>query len=531
MTAEREDPSQDPFLSWVQAAIAAHGPGDPVAHDQLAELRELASEIENEITPLASSNPKEVSPGWFIQGVEAMDPRWLERWLTFDPDQGTGVRQQHPRRPDGHNAALIDNTTINLVAGYVEHQEPPSALGILDLANFVNNLILRDALVALDHPLGTRGRYRRIGEEIRSPGEAIIPGDLRPSEKAILGAALLWIRQLARADTDTAIERTEATRTWSTILGNAAPSSKKMFDVRFEDALYYLNAIEYSDSPVGQPPDNNTPSLINGLFTRAPHRRRGEQVAAVQAANCRALLNLEAGRRYNIPYAGGITRVPIKRLLWQRGRQGDATLAAIEKSDLGTVRILDDAYQRRVAAALVANQQTIVLPVFLAAVLSRIDHLNQFYECADELREQAKPLRRRLVAIEQALDSTQPQHEIRKLLAAFGEDTRMLRRTLWDLAPAASAVTGVVLTAATAQPLLMTATLAALAAGPSMRPQTWDRLANRVWRRDLWFVTELGQVSSELVNATPRLEELWGRHFHPGRFGARLDSLRALGTL
>jgi hypothetical protein len=47
--------------------------------------------------------------------------------------------------------------------------------------------------------------------------------------------------------------------------------------------------------------------------------------------------------------------------------------------------------------------------VFLAAVLSRIDHLNQFYECAEELRQQAKPLRRRLVAIEQALDSTQPQ--------------------------------------------------------------------------------------------------------------------------
>ena len=195
------------------------------------------------------------------------------------------------------------------------------------------------------------------------------------------------------------------------------------------------------------------------------------------------------------------------------------------------MRKLDDRYHRRVADALVANQQTIVLPVFLAAVLSRIDDLGQFYECADELREQAKPLRRRLVAIEQALDSTQPQDEIRKLLEAFGEDTRLLRRTLWDLTPAASGVTGVVLTAATGQPLWLTAILAALAAGPAMGRQTWDRLANRVWRRDLWFVTELGQVSSELLDATPRLEELWGRHFHPGQFGARLDSLRALRTL
>lgn len=245
--------------------------------------------------PLESSTPRE-SGGEFIQTVKAVGADWLERWLTIDPDDGRDVGDQRPQRVDGPNSALIDNTTIDLVENYVEHQEPPSALGILDLANFVNNLVLRDNLVALDHRLGTRQAGRSIRQEIERPGRALIPGDLRPSQAAILGGALLWIRQLARADSDSAMERAEVARTWSTILGNKAPSSKNMFEVRFEDALYYLNAIEYRDGG-----DNTTPYLINELFAPAPRLRRGEQLDAVQAANCRALLNLEAGRRYNIP--------------------------------------------------------------------------------------------------------------------------------------------------------------------------------------------------------------------------------------
>lgn len=97
-----------------------------------------------------------------------MDPQWLARWLSFDPDLGTEV-DQHPRQPIGHNAALIDNTTISLVAEHIENERPPNALGLLDLANFVNNLVLRDKLVALHHPLGSRSSGRSIRQEIRPP--------------------------------------------------------------------------------------------------------------------------------------------------------------------------------------------------------------------------------------------------------------------------------------------------------------------------------------------------------------------------
>jgi hypothetical protein len=520
MSFESDDVEADPFVGWVRDAIAKHetaGAGDGGA---LAELRTLAAEVDHEIAPLASSGSKKLGPGMFVR-VREMDPRWLANWLTFDPDSGAEAGQRS-ERPGDPNAALIDNTTIGLVADYIDYGRPPSALGLLDLANFVNNLVLRDQLVVLHYPLGSRATGRDIEDEIKSAG---------PVETEILGSTLLWIRQLAHADARTLTERTEAAATWSTILGTGAPSSEVMFDVPFQNALTYLNALSFTSNSYERPSDNPTPLLISRLFQSVPSWSERERVAAVQATNCRSLLNLEAARHYNIPYAGGITRSPIKRLAWRRGRQGDAMLAAIDKSGLGVVNTLDQAYRQRVTAAFASSQETVILPVFLATVLSRIDNLNQFYECADELKEQAKPLRRRLVAIEQALNSSQPQDETRKLLAAFGDDSRLLLRTLGDLVPIASAVAGVVLTAATGQPQWLTAVLALLSTRDSLRRRTWERLYNRVWRRDMWFVTQLGQVSSELVAVIPKMELLWGDHFDPTSFGTRLNSLQGLGTL
>jgi len=130
MSGAFADLGADPFLSWIQDAVSRHGPGDPNARDDLGELRALASEIENEISPFTSSGATEVRPGLFLR-VKAMDPQWLARWLSFDPDLGTEV-DQHPRQPIGHNAALIDNTTISLVAEHIENERPPNALGLLD---------------------------------------------------------------------------------------------------------------------------------------------------------------------------------------------------------------------------------------------------------------------------------------------------------------------------------------------------------------------------------------------------------------
>jgi hypothetical protein len=508
----------DPYLKWVQDALTRQAPTDPRTADELIRLRELAAATEHDIAH-SSLGRRRKRAGNRLSSGETMDREWVARWLSFDVDRLVEVDEPLPR-PHPPNSVLLDHTTINLAATYIDHGQPPSPLGFLDLANFVNNRVLRDDLLGLGYRLGTGSFQRTMQDEVESPGRI---------DSAITAATLLSIRRLNSVDPLSTQERDGTAETWSTILGDAAPSTETMFAVPIEDALYYLNAPESRKEGGG---DNLTAYLINRLFDTKPPSDPEERRRAVQAANCRALLNLEAARHLDVPYAGGITRLPMKRIMWQRGRQSDAVLSAVTRSDLRTVPILDGEYRKKVNASLAARQRSIVLPVFLAAVLARTNRLSEFYECTDDLRREAEPLRRRLAEIEEAFSSSANGEvkETQKLLTAFQDNSKWLRRTFWDVAPAASAVAGVVLTAATGEPAWLTAMVAMLKAGDTLKTRTWDRLANRVWRRHLWFVTELGGMSDSLVDVTPRLERLWGPHFGE-RFRERLDRLSALGTL
>ena len=75
------------------------------------------------------------------------------------------------------------------------------------------------------------------------------------------------------------------------------------------------------------------------------------------------------------------------------------------------------------------------------------------------------------------------------------------------------------------------AVLAALGAGDKLEGRTWQRLRDRLWRRDLWFVTRLGQVTDELGDVTAKLENLWGPHYAHGAFPQRLTELQPLKAL
>jgi len=125
---------------------------------------------------------------------------------------------------------------------------------------------------------------------------------LRRSDTAIIAATLLWIRKLSTTDPLSSQERSETTRTSSTTLGSAAPLLEKMFAVPLEGALYYLNAPESRDRR--EAGDNVSHFIINRLFDDEADLDPVEITRAVQAANCRSLLNLEAARHYHVPYAG-----------------------------------------------------------------------------------------------------------------------------------------------------------------------------------------------------------------------------------
>jgi hypothetical protein len=144
----------DEFLNWVQGALVRHGATDPLATEELTRLQELAADADHEVASLNRARRRESLPD-LSNRHNTMDPKWLARWLTFDLDRLDEL-DETPVQFGTHNAALVDNTTIELVADYIDRGDTPTPLGILDLANFVDNLILRDNLFALDHRLSSR---------------------------------------------------------------------------------------------------------------------------------------------------------------------------------------------------------------------------------------------------------------------------------------------------------------------------------------------------------------------------------------
>jgi hypothetical protein len=490
-------------------------------HAAVARVRELASRMERDTLERVEAQNSNISDE---SNTRRLDPQlleqgWFERWLGEDVERKKGRFRDLPP-----NTVLVDTTTLSFVQNCVEIGEPPSAVGVVDLGNFVENLILRDRIVALQYGLGSQLAQSRPPAATQLMAErATFPGSL---DKAVLAGALMWIYQLRSSGRSDAKERRAAVRAWNAILGPLFEPPDSMFAVPPEDALDYLQA--YSDSL-----ERSNLSLFSSLIYEqnhvdVPNTWRQE---AVQAINCRSLLNLEASRHLGIPYAAGVARTPMKRLHWVRGRRADAMIAELSDPDLTVRQVLDDAYEKRVEAAFSARQQKTALPVFLAAVLARIDRLDQFFDRVDDLRKQATPLRRRIVEIEQALAGSSRQLEINRLFAAFNDDSSLLRRTTWDLLPFASAAAGVVLTAATAQPAWLTASLALLKAPGTLHSTTSRRVVNRLWHRDLWFVTKLATTSKELTAAIPKLEQLWGRHYLQTDFADRLNKLRNLETL
>jgi hypothetical protein len=71
------------------------------------------------------------------------------------------------------------------------------------------------------------------------------------------------------------------------------------------------------------------------------------------------------------------------------------------------------------------------------------------------------------------------------------------------------ATAGAVASAATAQSPWITAAIALIGVGGGISPRRIDAARNRLTRRHLWFITELGGLCRTNHDATPTLQRLW----------------------
>jgi hypothetical protein len=86
-----------------------------------------------------------------------------------------------------------------------------------------------------------------------------------------------------------------------------------------------------------------------------------------------------------VPYLPNSFRLPFRQFLYQRAGQ-------IQR-ELLSMRELGDEYRRQVAAYRSSTEETLTVPLFLVAVLARIQSVNQFLEVVCELRSAARSFR------------------------------------------------------------------------------------------------------------------------------------------
>jgi hypothetical protein len=120
----------------------------------------------------------------------------------------------------------------------------------------------------------------------------------------------------------------------------------------------------------------------------------------------------------------------------------------------------------------------------------------------------------------------------RQLFAAFVADAKLFSSDLGSMWPTLTTTAGTITSATTGQSPWITGAMALLTAGSTVSPQRINAVRDRLTRRHLWFVTELGGWCDSIHDATPRLLGLWrpaaGADFDHA-FHEQLERVRRLG--
>jgi hypothetical protein len=91
----------------------------------------------------------------------------------------------------------------------------------------------------------------------------------------------------------------------------------------------------------------------------------------------------------------------------------------------------------------------------------------------------------------------------RQLFAAFAADAKLFSSDLGSMWPTLTTTAGTITSATTGQSPWITGAMALLTAGSTVSPKRINAVRDRLTRRHLWFVTELGGWCDSIHDATP----------------------------
>jgi hypothetical protein len=415
----------------------------------------------------------------------------------------------------GLNAAYLDTTTLYTVDRLILAREPVIAPPtLLDLATFVNSTVLFDHVFHLenDHIDSLRLNEAMDNQRIvlKLPVSSFaggLHGDTVHSLGSILRA--LWYETklyiddiLSATDHRDVLHRdlVEITAAWQVLLG-----LPQMDDALLEHRHAQVAGGEWaSDGPellagLVRAVDESQSFLVTRHVLRetSPENVRQYLYDLVAEANYRGLFNQAVASLLGLPYLPNSTRLPFRRYLFGR--------AQIVSRELLSLRVIEDQYRQR--AATYFTQETLRLPFFLAAIVERISDLGEFFEVLADVRAKASGFRQIRAELDDRLRDGSVT-AVEKLRAALGREASHLCKLLpW--APTAGALAAVLASLGSAHSVVALAAIGVLTQASQYRREDIQRLIQRIVAPEFWFLTDLKESASELMNAYPKVCKLW----------------------
>lgn len=391
------------------------------------------------------------------------------------------------------------------------------AFPLWDLATLVNAVVLFDKVFCCRNRWLTEAMTKQhintlLGEEVlvELPVEE---ADIAESMCKIWDYTKEFIRDLhdmaPEADPD---ERRMYLQAWSRFLGQPA-EPYGLFHVNHTDETYASYGSHLTEEllrPVGDDEKSHSTFLCWSQL--------------LSESNLRGEFNIRLAFLMGLPYMPNSLRMPIQRVRYERAKQ----IAQVFQ----TLQMLERHYADAVPLYSRPREARMTLPIFLAALIHRIDDLDQFWTELAELRQKAKKFRERRAAYDQACSLNKSDEVDRlgqALLSEAGKAPTWLKITTGSLLGTALA---------SFQPMLgaapFTVQLAVAALTPVLQeygPELLTSGFRRLWSPQLWFLSDVGAAARQVLNAQPKIERLWGGWVDE-RFGVQqLERLSSWGVM
>lgn len=416
---------------------------------------------------------------------------------------------------DKLNATYFDTTTLHTVESLLLTKNNHNSLTpatLLDLSSFVNGVVLFDRIFHLEN---NNLDSLQLNERLSEPIVISLPIEqlyLTQSDGLMTGVGsvlrALWYQTSRYVQDLRSASNTKRSALYLEEATEIKKAWKMVFDFKDQEDLWF----DPNDKMKSARYDSDGPGLLRQLVRFSylqpdaydfSYLDKVSSVAffheVIDECNYRSLFNLAVSNCLGLQYMPNSFRLPFRKFYYDRAR--------VIQPYLGSIPTIEKEYKDLMALYFDTDKNNLGIPFFLAAILSKISSLDEFFEELANVRVKAGLFRLHRHELDLALLHGNVI-EARKLHDALQEDTNYLRLKF----PYASILgaTAAVLAAITANlsPFVLTA-IGILTAASQFPREDIEILKKRVLQRQYWFLIDQKDAALALTNAFPKIHSLW----------------------